>query len=121
MFGITYRKAPSTGRILPRTIQARLFLKPQPQRGVQRISPNFVLTCDQFGNYTELTNCPQAFAVRAILLGGIRDAQRYVDAHSKLGTGQIHTVYHVYGFAYITAPTLEDAREIATLAGLTVT
>ena len=120
MFGITYRKATSTGRILPQTIRARLFLKPQPQRGVQRISPNVVLKRDQFGNYTELTNCPQAFAVRAILLG-IRDAQLYVDAHGKLGTGQIHTVYHAQGFAHITAPTLEDAREIATLAGLTVT
>lgn len=116
MFGITYRKAPSTGRILPQTIRARLFLTPQPKRGVQRISPNVVLKRDQFGNYTELTNCPQAFAARAILLG-IRDAQRYVDAHGKLGTGQIHTVHH----AHITAPTLEDAREIATLASLTVT
>lgn len=119
MFGITYRKAPS-GRILPKTIRARLFLKPQPQHGVKRISPKFTLQRDQFGNYTELTNCPQAFAARAILLG-IRDAQRYVDAHAKLGTGQIHTVHHAQGFVRITAPTLEDAREIATLAGLTVT
>jgi hypothetical protein len=120
MFGITYRKAPSTGRILPQTIRARLFLKPQPKRGVQRISPNVAIHRDQFGNYTELTNCPQAFAARAILLG-IRDAQRYVDAHAKLGTGEPHRVHHAQGFVYIAAPTLDDAREIATLAGLTVT
>lgn len=104
MFGITYRKATSTGRILPQTIRARLFLTPQSKRGVQRISPNVAIHRDQFGVVAELTNCPQAFAARAILLG-IRDAQRYVDAHGKFGTGQIHTVYHAYGFAHITAPT----------------
>lgn len=120
MFGITYRKATSTGRILPQTIRAKIFVKMPENVYAKRISTNVTLALTRDKTYVELTNCPQTFAARAVLLG-IRDVQRYIDAHAKMGKWQMHMVRHTRGIAEITAPTMEDAREIATLVGLTVT